>query len=100
VSDHLPTCPHCHELLAPDARYACPHCGRRIDLLPSPRKRWFCCLCGAMTTRDPGTKRYATCHAHSSVTVDFVPPDPLESLPMNSAELGEAASPTREREDC
>jgi hypothetical protein len=66
------------------------------------RHRWFCCLCGAITLRDPGTGPYAFCYAHSRVAVDEVPPDPLESLPMQSADTihGEDTAPAAGTESC
>lgn len=44
-----------------------------------------CVLCGRLCVG-------VTCHAHSDVEIDTVPPDPLRSIPMQAAAtLGEAA---------
>jgi hypothetical protein len=58
------------------------------------RERWFCCLCGAVTTRRPNTAGRVFCHAHAGLTVDEAPPDPLESIPTLAAQLRED-TPTR-----
>lgn len=53
------------------------------------RQRWFCSLCGAMTTRPPDDGRYARCVAHSNLPreADLTPPDPLTTIPPMAAEL-------------
>jgi hypothetical protein len=66
------------------------------------RMRWFCCLCGELTDREPDAGRRALCRAHSNVALDTVPPDPLTSLPMQAADTlhGEDASPATGTESC
>lgn len=62
------------------------------------RERWFCYVCGAMTARRPDRYGRAFCHAHSGLEVDVIPPDPLESLPVQAADInGEVEQATRER---
>jgi hypothetical protein len=51
------------------------------------RTLYWCCLCGAPTSRVPRPDGRALCRAHSTVALDFVPPDPLNSLPMHADEL-------------
>ena len=50
------------------------------------RQRWFCCLCGALTARMPRPDGRALCAAHSTVALDTVPPDPLQSIPSMAHE--------------
>lgn len=68
------------------------------------RARWFCSLCGALTAA-PAVNQgryYCRAHSHFAALVDAVPPDPLESLPMQAAEIhrGEVVSPADGTERC
>lgn len=51
--------------------------------------RYFCSLCGAMTTRPPEPGEYARCAAHADLPNerDLIPPDPRETIPTMAAEL-------------
>lgn len=57
------------------------------------RQRWFCQLCGAMTGRKPGPDGRVSCLAHSRVSLDELPADPIESRPL-------VTIPTRSRVTC
>lgn len=60
------------------------------------RMRWFCSLCGAMTTRAPDDGPFARCaaHAHLPTGAALTPADPLTMLPTMAAELhGEDTPP-------
>lgn len=62
------------------------------------RERWFCCLCGGLTQRPPNTAGRVFCRAHSGLTVDEAPPDPLESIPTLAALMGEVTIPDKEKD--
>lgn len=62
MSDHMPTCPHCAELLDAGTKYRCPHCDYRIDALPKSRERSFCRYCGALTKHPD-----SCCEAHRAL---------------------------------
>lgn len=65
----------------------------------------FCGICGARVAVNSWTVNMpiAYCRAHAdTVTLDQLPPDPVESLPMQAADTlpGEAALPLAGTESC
>lgn len=64
-------------------------------------ERWFCVLCGNLTAKGPRPGRPVLCRAHENIVVDFIPPDPLQSLPMQAATThGEDLNPAAGTERC
>lgn len=93
-SDYRPSCPTCGTLNRP-GRFYCEDCGAGLYL----RARWFCSYCGALTQAKPSPRDgRVRCAAHRDL-LEPVPSDPLESLPMQAAQLREAVPPSKERED-
>ncbi len=66
-------------------------------------ERWFCCLCGALTAAPAmsGGRYFCRAHAGYAAVLDAVPPDPLESLPMQADAFAvEVVSPADGTERC